>query len=210
MQLTRRMVLVSIPFKRESPFGPDSAVESNTTVTVSIPFKRESPFGLWSQRMWSVRNKVSIPFKRESPFGLVWELSIVSYNNWVSIPFKRESPFGPLCWTSCWQSTRSTFQFPSNGKTLSDTGDISSAKKVKVKVNRVSIPFKRESPFGQKFHAHRSHYTFFVSIPFKRESPFGLQSVEQTRFRDFWVSIPFKRESPFGRNSRRPINCKNP
>ena len=42
------------------------------------------------------------------------------------------------------------FQFPSNGKALSDTP----MEKVKryLKVYQVSIPFKRESPFGHNNH----------------------------------------------------------
>ena len=62
------------------------------------------------------------------------------------------------------------FQFPSNGKVLSDE-----LTTYHVKQNdNVSIPFKRESPFGRTFRGTIEKDAIFVSIPFKRESPFGL------------------------------------
>ena len=61
---------------------------------------------------------VSIPFKRESPFGLTYSQA-VDDTNWVSIPFKRESPFGHQRRHDTLELGR-LFQFPSNGKVLSD------------------------------------------------------------------------------------------
>ena len=62
----------------------------------------------------------------------------------------------------------------------------------------VSIPFKRESPFGQERYEYLVGDRFDeVSIPFKRESPFGHRKNEHYMY-DPRVSIPFKRESPFG------------
>ena len=87
----------------------------------------------------------------------------------VSIPFKRESPFGhrleadePVA-RDCFNSLQTgksfrtyngedvlvrpnEFQFPSNGKVLSDQILIQQIKQL---ILNVSIPFKRESPFGQ-------------------------------------------------------------
>ena len=87
---------------------------------------------------------VSIPFKRESPCGHApkrgnQKLSI------VSIPFKRESPFGQK--TCEEKGVEVGFQFPSNGKVLSDTMDaVGTAVSEEL---MVSIPFKRESPCGR-------------------------------------------------------------
>ena len=61
---------------------------------------------------------VSIPFKRESPFGRIAGEG-VHVRSYVSIPFKRESPFGRNCPKRTRRSYDS-FQFPSNGKVLSD------------------------------------------------------------------------------------------
>ena len=90
---------------------------------------------------------------------------------------------------------------------------------------QVSIPFKRESPCGQK-ERHRNSLRRSVSIPFKRESPCGLHKQRFSTLYTFLfqfpsngkaladlatmcvifvagcdVSIPFKRESPCGRRS---------
>ena len=90
-------------------------------------------------------------------------------DNYVSIPFKRESPFGPLVVSkpksigsrfNSLQTGKSfrtivltfrgkgrwVFQFPSNGKVLSDPITFS----FNIRIIFVSIPFKRESPFGQR------------------------------------------------------------
>ena len=88
--------------------------------------------------------------------------------NYVSIPFKRESPFG-LSLLSPWTPVWFLFQFPSNGKVLLDDklneigycqisfNSLQTGKSFWTKSNPnfissndlVSIPFKRESPFGQ-------------------------------------------------------------
>ena len=93
---------------------------------------------------------------------------------------------------------KSLFQFPSNGKVLLDPGDATASR---VDENSVSIPFKRESPFGHwKLSGARVSGGESVSIPFKRESPFGLTGHWRGLRRAPLVSIPFKRESPFGRS----------
>ena len=118
------MILVSIPFQRESPFGLTNEevklmgnICFNSLPTgksfrtqekgqkdvhrpkVSIPFQRESPFGQWFRlRLKQIGPTiVSIPFQRESPFGLRLRYSNILPKK-VSIPFQRESPFGPWQW----------------------------------------------------------------------------------------------------------------
>ena len=89
---------------------------------------------------------VSIPFKRESPFGLGYSALVFIYGLGrfnslqtgksfrtpnghqgpppppVSIPFKRESPFGLFATVSAHDDAM-VFQFPSNGKVLSDNAE---------------------------------------------------------------------------------------
>ena len=118
---TTARTTVSIPFKRESPFGHvGSRKTERESQSVSIPFKRESPFGHGKQKRSLLVCEVSIPFKRESPFGRMKTYGRRGPGcHRVSIPFKRESPFGQRV------------------RTLAGVG-----------YTIVSIPFKRESPFG--------------------------------------------------------------
>ena len=69
------------------------------------------------------------------------------------------------------QYQETKFQFPSNGKVLSDGKN----PRCPERPSPVSIPFKRESPFGHPVKGDRRprHRGPEVSIPFKRESPFG-------------------------------------
>ena len=65
----------------------------------------------------------------------------------VSIPFKRESPFGPAKLSRRLSLDQiEKFQFPSNGKVLSDADSLDVRE---IDVIFVSIPFKREGPFGR-------------------------------------------------------------
>ena len=84
---------------------------------VSIPFKRESPFGpkQRQQRQTPWLNYVSIPFKRESPFGHSCR-SRPRQSHAVSIPFKRESPFGPLPVAACRWQCKDCFNSLQTGK----------------------------------------------------------------------------------------------
>ena len=114
--------LVSIPFKRESPFGQHRSppITEGTIPIVSIPFKRESPFGL--QRITpreKVSTNVSIPFKRESPFGRNNHKSQWGKDNRFN-SLQTGKSFRTI---SKWYTLRQLyelFQFPSNGKVLSD------------------------------------------------------------------------------------------
>ena len=98
----------------------------------------------------------------------------------VSIPFKRESPFGPV--RICGQGESAwiySFQFPSNGKALSD-------KKIEDEATlallaKVSIPFKRESPFGQSSTA--------AAPTIVRSSFNSLQTGKPFRTLAFWVLL---------------------
>ena len=208
---------VSIPFTRESPFGRTCImIPSEWEQSVSIPFKRESPFGLKHLCTIRLGTMVSIPFKRESPFGrqncIRWQHGLCQ---WVSIPFKRESPFGRK--ELAIPSTTTMFQFPSNGKALSDHppwsstygklsfNSLQTGKPFRTGCHQswrwplyVSIPFKRESPFGRHHHLRKRETISRVSIPFKRESPFGQEMTQNALVNLERVSIPFKRESPFG------------
>ena len=196
-----RVRLVSIPFKRESPFGPRNSKISGYRMVSTFQFPSngkvlsdpscrphlQAPVHCFNslqtgKSFRTLRRKarsklgmsaqVSIPFKRESPFGpfvhLVRHVRVKTLQ-WVSIPFKRESPFGPemACATrkgvhgfNSLQTGKSfrtfhkdfllithffMFQFPSNGKVLSD---IQLRNLLKGEDKCVSIPFKRESPFG--------------------------------------------------------------
>ena len=145
-----------------------------------------------------LQNVVSIPFKRESPFGPLQESSdlkpLICFNS-----LQTGKSFRTILPHPHHRSNHSKFQFPSNGKVLSDKrGSQTSIKNCR---HYVSIPFKRESPFGQKNWNFRGTVSSRVSIPFKRESPFGLMKEElKHKFVDINVSIPFKRESPFGQH----------
>ena len=90
-----RLLIVSIPFKRESPFGVirlKSFVTSGNTV---FQFPSNGKVLLeYSDRIRELAKQiVSIPFKRESPFGVTQSNPKITWI-YVSIPFKRESPFG--------------------------------------------------------------------------------------------------------------------
>ena len=140
---------------------------------VSIPFKRESPFGRHTKNLKSGLTKVSIPFKRESPFGHNYVLDI-TIGGHLKFPFPSNGKalsdemvsFVFSGCAFCFNSLQTgkpfrthhqrervlklyRFQFPSNGKALSDKGTNKSSDKWRQ--YRVSIPFKRESPFGLLF-----------------------------------------------------------
>ena len=89
---------------------------------------------------------------------------------WVSIPFKRESvskdrfvKWVPSKWRSCFHSLQTGKSFRT----------IRISIHIMRKREKVSIPFKRESPFGLNSNVAVFLSVIFVSIPFKRESPFG-------------------------------------
>ena len=91
------MNYVSIPFKRESPFGQTTTYPIFSTWSTSFN-SLQTGKSFWTQRKArTARNKkrVSIPFKRESPFG-----HCSPCDNFDICPW---------------------FQFPSNGKVLSDS-----------------------------------------------------------------------------------------
>ena len=191
---------VSIPFKRESPFGPNKP-------SLLLLFTRAFPFPsngkALSDRLKIFPNRCLhlFPFPSNGK-----ALSDLIRRTIMAIPYKP------------W------FPFPSNGKALSDDGILHTLQRasplcfhslqtgkpfrtvilhnMRLVWKIVSIPFKRESPFG-RIRREVSHERFVevVSIPFKRESPFGrtLPFLITERANIVLVSIPFKRESPFGR-----------
>ena len=144
-------------------------------IIVSIPFKRESPFG---------QNTMRVPFPSYMCFNSLQTgksfrtiLTADDYKGWeylsVSIPFKRESPFGP---------------------------ELKLANQV-IHQDGVSFNSLQTGKSFRTDHLHcRTSRSGSVSIPFKRESPFGLNRVSYQRTSTSSVSIPFKRESPFGRS----------
>ena len=144
----------------------------------------------------------------------------------VSIPFKRESPFGPENIQSLKSLLSTKFQFPSNGKVLSDE-ILSTETSIKTDTSCFNSLQTGKSFRTRKCAICSTKQLLFVSIPFKRESPFGLKqdavdtlkslgmfqfpsngkvlADEQWNSIDHYddhVSIPFKRESPFGHSLR--------
>ena len=89
---------------------------------------------------------VSIPFKRESPFGL----------SGIGFVFSKDDNF--------------MFQFPSNGKALSD---IPHAERLLPFQASFQFPSNGKALSDERDSAHCETGTQSVSIPFKRESPFG-------------------------------------
>ena len=100
----------------------DANADTNAR-NVSIPFKRESPFGQGRRKKSASPPKICFnSLQTGKPFRTVClvcnlPLSVPG----VSIPFKRESPFGHSLLSNERNSTLLWFQFPSNGKALSDT-----------------------------------------------------------------------------------------
>ena len=96
----------------------------------------------------------------------------------VSIPFQRESPFGPkvtnaVCKAGNFLENTDEFQFPSNGKVLSDRG-LPEYKDVE----RVEFQFPSNGKVLSDFATANGQFyrVSDVSIPFQRESPFGLRN----------------------------------
>ena len=94
----KMLIRVSIPFQRESPFGRGTLWITHSPRICFNSLQTGKSFRTKSSRWrWLTAIKVSIPFKRESPFGLSETRQTAS---------QYHSPM---------------FQFPSNGKVLSDT-----------------------------------------------------------------------------------------
>ena len=142
--------LVSIPFKRESPFGPAPIPRGGQTQESSFN-SLQTGKSFWTPMIspkMSACHCVSIPFKRESPFGQRYSRSSEQYSF--------------------------AFQFPSNGKVLLD-----SVEKIEKMIQRKCFnslqtgkSFWTAKQLGIRFAERES-----VSIPFKRESPFGRKTV---------------------------------
>ena len=91
--------------------------------SVSIPFDRESPFRRNTELLRNARTdcRVSIPFDRESPFRLLRRNRIAQTpTQHVSIPFQREIPFRPHSAVAEARSGYIGFRFRLTGKALSD------------------------------------------------------------------------------------------
>ena len=112
---------------------------------------------------------VSIPFKRESPFGRKYKPCNPSGCRDGFNSLQTGKSFRTYT-ASFEELQRIVFQFPSNGKVLSDP---MLEERERFQRTIVSIPFKRESPFGLQSHNEDLVEGSLVSIPFKRESPFG-------------------------------------
>ena len=164
------LMIVSIPFKRESPFGHERvsfagpeevkrfhslqtgksfrtynlgsgdpvhlcfhSLQTGKSFRTDAIFRVEDPRG----------ELVSIPFKRESPFGLpyAWRYKMRSFcfnSLQTGKSFRtRTEPFEKNQ-ASCFNSLRTGKSFRTMTKAV-----------VKTKTVKVSIPFKRESPFGR-------------------------------------------------------------
>ena len=158
---------------------------------VSIPFKRESISKADEAETWDIIGSVSIPFKRESISKVHSDIIMDDVSkefqfpsNGKAYPKKDYADFKSIrvCSFNSLQTGKhiqrvaagnvkahhpSLFQFPSNGKaypkavteSTSDDG-----------VNRVSIPFKRESISKVNLKGTTTLTKSLVSIPFKRES----------------------------------------
>ena len=114
---------VSIPFKRESPFGRPLTVRKIPPLKTcfnSLQTGKSFWTRLDASRLKSPwQDEVSIPFKRESPFGRSWTALTKYCFTEVSIPFKRESPFGlGRSWGSGSQSVRNSFNSLQTGKSF--------------------------------------------------------------------------------------------
>ena len=101
-EVVANMITVSIPFKRESPFGPNISIgrfigKDRDLGFHSLPTGKSFRTSSLNKRKVNAINEwlVSIPFKRESPFGQKYGATTSARGLMVSIPFKRESPFGP-------------------------------------------------------------------------------------------------------------------
>ena len=136
-------------------FRTKTAGSAGRLLQVSIPFKRESPFG---------------PLKRQSRLqwlksfnslqtGKSFRTILAEHGREVDFMFQFPSNGKVL---SDPNSTRGTdecrfhsFQFPSNGKVLSD---VIVPRFCAPPQKRVSIPFKRESPFGHSCRVSNNNY----------------------------------------------------
>ena len=191
---------VSIPFKREGSFGPDTAgglkTNSMTSCFNSLQTGRlirtNNPHGLYGHG--NIVFQFPSNGKAHSDLKM-WDrksLSILSFNSLqtgrlirthgdldnlhdiieqVSIPFKREGSFGQEKRIKSLPSTNK-FQFPSNGKAHSD---VPRKPPLTQSSEWVSIPFKREGSFGPIIKTKKCSCGSEVSIPFKREGSFGQQ-----------------------------------
>ena len=132
------------PFRTQEIPAYEKALLRFNSLQTGKPFRTQSSVRLWflpslpfcfnslqtgkpfrtegvTRYLFLVGLQVSIPFKRESPFGHDDREFFPVKVSTVSIPFKRESPFGP-CIAVAKKSAQifPLFQFPSNGKALSD------------------------------------------------------------------------------------------
>ena len=117
---------VSIPFKRESPFGQvlKGRDEQVKTEKSFHSLQTGKPFRTNDYDYSEFASEVEFPFpsngKALSDYWSV-KMNKVAQRKFVSIPFKRESPFGPITIMGRTCISGVGFQFPSNGKALSDS-----------------------------------------------------------------------------------------
>ena len=188
---------VSIPFKRESPFGPSFSTSIQKVVKRFNSLQTGKSFRTQSEksahctlcqcfnslqtgksfRTYSntTGNKwVDVVFQFPSN-GKVLSDGATNYqekeNQRVSIPFKRESPFGRRQ-TPMPRHSRASFQFPSNGKVLSDVAQ----EVYQPRQTRFQFPSNGKVLSDRRQMIVLIGSVLTVSIPFKRESPFGLFS----------------------------------
>ena len=117
-----KTITVSIPFKRESPFGHDADREllSNTVTSFN---SLQTGKSFWTG-LWRAKPKQGKKFQFPSNGKVLLDSQLATY----------------------WRMDEVKFQFPSNGKVLLDLIE----KSLFLQANAlVSIPFKRESPFGR-------------------------------------------------------------
>ena len=212
------LVLVSIPFKRES-VSKGRLVAPHPPLSLLKEFQFPSNGKVYPKRGAGrgrgTAGKVSIPFKRES----VSKASVLNRPHPVEsqkFQFPSNGKVYPKFHQYAEKRNTVEFQFPSNGKvypkTMKGTRPLSNPESFNSLqtgkciqrticndcvsfVCNVSIPFKRESVSKGKFYGLKLRFTVTVSIPFKRES---VSKVSRTRRRirkQNQVSIPFKRES---------------
>ena len=144
-------------------------------VNVSIPFKRESPFGLYHTTaqaiLWRLfqfpSNGKVLSDERHSLFLF---LPICS----VSIPFKRESPFGRA-------SPRPGSRRIQSFNSLQTGKSFRTEAQMRLKKTHQQVQSFNSLQTGKSFRTRNPMNNTFilnsVSIPFKRESPFGRVSV---------------------------------
>ncbi len=158
-------------------------------VEIKAKRERDGVCGALSGSLFFVARLGSIPFKRDS----VLQEMLKNFVLMMVMAF--QFPSNGIVYCKIWPKTkeeegREEFQFPSNGIVYCKK---EMTKEAKGTIEKVSIPFKRDSVLQGTIWDRRIRHRK-VSIPFKRDSV--LQgTIWDRRIRHRKVSIPFKRDS---------------